>query len=128
MLPNSVSHFLETPKMHNRTPSDTTWKALPRRSIDGKAGTYASFLTSVKDGQDFKLATWRGEPGVFDSPKGAPFAETYCIYRGEGSLEIGDEKITLRPGVIVNLPKGVPFKLSLHTQVEKFAVIHEIDA
>ncbi len=108
------------------TPGTDAWNALPRRSDDGSAGTFSVRLEPVIDNQNFKLAVWRAEPGVYSSPKGAPFAETYCVYKGEGVMDIGGARVALKPGAIINLPTGIPYTLTIVTPVEKFAVVHPV--
>lgn len=98
---------------------DTVWQPIP----GGSEGTWSSAVPTERGNQPYRLAKWKGAPGVYDRPSGMPWTETFVVYRGRGSARFASGSIELRPGAVVTLHQGEPYVLTIDETLEKFAVI-----
>jgi uncharacterized cupin superfamily protein len=95
------------------------------RPIPGSATTASSPVPTEHGQSPYRLAKWKGEPGVYERPNGMPWSETFVVYAGRGQLRSPGEVVQLVPGVVVALRKGEPYVLEIEATLEKFAVITE---
>jgi uncharacterized cupin superfamily protein len=86
-------------------------------------GTASAPVPTDRGQQPYRLAKWKGEPGVYARDSGMPWSETFVVYAGRGRLRGGQETVELVPGVVVELRKGVPYVLEITETLEKFAVV-----
>lgn len=98
---------------------DTVWQPVP----GGAEGTWSSALATDRGNQPYRLAKWKGAPGVYERPTGMPWSETFVVYRGRGTVRFTHRSIDLCPGVVVNLNQREPYVLVIDETLEKFAVI-----
>lgn len=97
----------------------TVWQPIP----GGAGGTWSSAVPTDRGDQPYRLAKWRGAPGVYDRPAGMPWSETFVVYRGQGTVRFSHGSIDLYPGAVVTLNQGEPYVLTIGETLEKFAVI-----
>ncbi|MCC7060093.1 MAG: hypothetical protein IT508_07645 [Burkholderiaceae bacterium] len=97
----------------------TAWQPVP----GGARGTWSSTVPTDRADQPYRLAKWKGDPGIYDRPTGMPWSETFVVYRGRGTVRFSRGSIDLHPGVVVNLDRGEPYVLTIGETLEKFAVI-----
>jgi len=89
----------------------------------GGSGTFSDTIQTDRGQAPYRLAKWRGEPGIYDRPGGMPWSEVFVVYTGKGRVRFNDETVELSPGVTVDLQKGVPYVFEIDEAIEKVAVI-----
>ncbi len=107
------------------SPYELSGTGVPWKPVPGSApGTsFSHALPSERGTLPYRMAKWKGEPGVYDRPTGMPWSEVFVVYTGRGRLRFGDSVVELRPGVVAELRKGVPYVFEIDEALEKFAVI-----
>lgn len=107
----------------NDDPSDpdnrTEWQPVPGSS----EATWSSPVSTDRGNRAYRLAKWKGAPGVYERPAGMPWSETFVVYRGRGRINFADRSLDLYPGAVVNLNQGERYVLLIDETLEKFAVI-----
>lgn len=103
------------------TGSDEAW----RNIVPGSSTSQAQSISTDRGTQPYRLAKWRGEPGVYDRPNGMPWSEIFVIYKGSGKITIDDKLVSLHPGSVIELVKGKAYVMEITETIEKMAVINE---
>jgi len=107
------------------TPAATDWNPIPGAADPQQGRTSAHRFSGGREDRPYRLATWRGEPGVYRRDTGMPWSETFVVYKGRGRITAGSEVIELVAGAIVDLPVGKPYVMEIFDTIEKMAVITE---
>ena len=68
-------------------------------------------LVNDADIRDFSLAEARVEPGIRTELHKLSVDEWYVMSSGSGLVEVGGEKVEVKPGDIVRIPAGTPQRI-----------------
>ena len=112
------------PEIADLSPSPEQWTAIPAPAGQ-PVRSFSARIATGHEQQPHRIATWRGLPGRYERPSGMPWSETFVVYSGSGVIRFGGESITLKPGAVVILPRGVAYVMDITTTLEKMAVIIE---
>lgn len=93
------------------------------KPIAGSPGTASIPVPTDRGRLPYRLAKWKAEPGTYERRDGMSWSETFIVYAGRGWLRSANETVELKPGVAIDVKKGVPYVLEIHETLEKLAVV-----
>ena len=95
--------------------------AMPAEGREGGSWRRLIWQDPVENGT--VVAVWKAEPGIYNYP-GRDLEETFIVIEGEALYSQGSEKsVTIGPGSIVTIAKGVPSRLDIRSPFRKLATV-----